>query len=156
MEGESPTLTIFFMLTLCTGCTKIWNYAVSTTTISHTKVMSRTKIMWVTKKYVVARKKIMWHPKERPMLTMLNMFSVVQKINTCWQKIVPVVYKYMLCWLKKFCVARKLVCIKVINFCQNGAPYNFIFITQAAIISSVDAESCSFSSHLKVHVLLQI
>ena len=36
------------------------------------------------------------------------MFSVAQKRNTCWQKIVPAVYKYMLYWLKTFCVARKI------------------------------------------------
>ena len=35
----------------------------------HIEVTLRTKIMGVTKKYVVAIKKIMWHPKERLMLT---------------------------------------------------------------------------------------
>ena len=60
------------------------------------------------------------------------MFSVAQKSNMCWQKIVPIVRKYMLCWLKKFCVVRKILwCrtkIKVgvqefINVYRNGVPY---------------------------------
>ena len=56
------------------------------------------------KKYVVGTEKIISHPKVR-----LNMFSVAQGRNTCWQKIVSVVYKYMLHWLKKFSVAQKIV-----------------------------------------------
>ena len=39
----------------------------------------------------------------------LYMFSVSQKRNTFFQKIVAAVYKYMLYWLKKFCVARKIL-----------------------------------------------
>lgn len=50
--------------------------------------------------------KIIWHSKD-----WLNMFSVAQKRNTCWQKIVvPVVYKCILSvhWLGEFCIARKM------------------------------------------------
>ena len=50
------------------------------------EVTLRTKIVSVTKKYVVTTTKIMWHTEERFMLT-----SVRKKRNTCWQKIVPVV-----------------------------------------------------------------
>ena len=85
--------------------------------------------MRVTKKYVVTTKKICGTQNRDS--CWLNMFSVTQKSNTCWQKIVYFVYKYMLHWLKKFCVAQKVlwcrtkikVDMHVINFCQNGAPY---------------------------------
>ena len=62
------------------------------------------------------------------------MFSIAQKRNTCWQKIVPVVRKYMLHWLKKFCVARKILwCHKKVkagvhNFCLLGERVFFIQI----------------------------
>ena len=83
------------------------------------------------KKYVVATKKICYTQKrcskERDS-EKLNMFRVAQKRNICWHKIVPVAYKYMLYWFvshKKyfdFVQILKLVCLNVINFCQNGMP----------------------------------
>ena len=71
------------------------------------KVMLHTKIVWVTKRCVAETKKCYTQKRDS---CWLNMFSVAQKENTCWQKkLAPVVYKYMLYWLKKFCVARKIL-----------------------------------------------
>ena len=74
----------------------------------HIEVTLITKVIWVTKKYVVVwQRKLLCDTQKRDS-RWLNMFSVTQKRNTCRQKIIPVVYRYMLHWLKKFCVARKI------------------------------------------------
>ena len=70
------------------------------------KVMLRTKIV-ESQKDVLRKQKNVTTKRDS---CSLNMFSVAQKENTCWQKkLAPVVYKYMLNWLKKFCVARKIL-----------------------------------------------
>ena len=105
-------------------CTK--NYCVNRKNISHKvnvtqqNYVSHKKICCGNKKnYVTPKKGSCW----------LNMFSVAQKRQTFFQKLVPVAY--MLNWLKKFCVARKILwCRTKIKdgvhkcywFYQNGAP----------------------------------
>ena len=97
--------------------------------IFHIVVKLRTKIIWTPQKYVVATNNKKFVTPKRDSCW-LNLFGA-QKLKTYCQKILSVVYKYMFYWLEKFCVARKilfdivqelkLVCINIINFCQNGA-----------------------------------
>ena len=55
------------------------------------------KIMWEQKKiYDTQKRDSCW----------LIIFSIGQKMNTCWQKIVPVVYEYMLHWNILWCCTK--------------------------------------------------
>ena len=66
------------------------------------------------------------------------MFTIAQKRNTSWQKLVLVVCKYTLYWLKKFCVTQKKLWYRIkikvgVHKCyeyffhQNGVPYLLLF-----------------------------
>ena len=128
---------LFFMLTICLlffSSLKEVTCRTKNCCVLHKKLccvyVRHLNYVWFIKNTMWLQK-IIWHSKD-----WLNMFSVAQKRNTCWQKIVvPVVYKCILSvhWLGEFCIARKmffdvvqklkLVCINAIIFCLNGAPY---------------------------------
>ena len=90
--------TMFFMLSL--GSTK--KYCVAQKNVVSTKKMFDIEVNVAqqsceTQKNMLCMKEPCW----------LNMFSVTQKRNTCFKKMVPFACKYTLNSLKKFCVARK-------------------------------------------------